>query len=391
MTGKAAHALLGASNAERWGACPISVTASGGSATNEAAAEGTLGHNIADQVLRGLPYPPVGSLHEVEGFKFTLSEEFLGHVKAYVDFVQTRPWAGGYNAESQVNYSYLLGVPHGAAWGTTDCKGFTRDPATGELVLEVIDLKMGRKAVAPDWNPQGMMYAAGVIDEHRGVAPLHGSMRVRISIYQPRHSHTAKSWMTTVSQVEEYVFSLRHAAQAAIAFTGGTASPLQVTQFPETPGKHCHYCPRKTACKAHTALAKRAGSAKEVKWDPELFDMRGSIEGFFKELEEMAYAQAMTGVPFPGTKLVQNSRGANPTFLRSEAEVKARAAELQVPVTQTVMLTPSKVRDAFYKAKMPAEEIATFVSKPPKGFKIVSSSEPGEAVVSDIGKDFTGV
>ena len=391
MTGKAAHALLGASNAERWGACPISVTAPGGSATNEAAAEGTLGHEIADKVLREQPYPAVGSQHKVDGFTFTITEDFLCDVRAYVDYVQSRPWVGGYSAESQVNYSYLLEVPFGVAWGTTDCKGFTKDPITGEGVLEVIDLKMGRKGVDPDWNPQGMMYAAGVIDEHRTIAPLPGNMKVRITIFQPRHSYTAKSWLTMVSQVEEFVFSQRHAAQAAVAFVAGTQTPLQVLQFPETPGGHCHYCPRKASCKAHTALAKRAATATEIRWDPELFNMRSSIESFFKELESIAYEQAMTGAPFPGTKLVQNSRGGNPTFLRTEAEVKARAAELNVAVTQTTLLTPAKVRDAFYKANMPAEEVASFVSKPTKGFKIVSTSEAGEAVVSDIGKDFVGV
>lgn len=391
MMGKAAHALLGASNAERWGTCPISVTAAGGSPTNEAAAEGTLGHNIADQVLRGQPYPAVGSQHEVEGFKFTISEDFLRDVKAYVDYIQTRPWVGGYNAESQVNYSYLLGVPFDVAWGTTDCKGFTHDVITGETILEVIDLKMGRKGVSPDWNAQGMMYAAGVIDEHRTIAPLPGNMKVRISIYQPRHSYTAKSWLTTVAQVEEFVFSLRHAAQAAIAYVTNTQTPLQVTQFPETPGAHCHYCPRKLNCNAHTALTKRAATATEIRWDPELFNMRSSIESFFKEMEALAFEQAMSGVPFPGTKLVQNSRGGNPTFLRSEEEVKARAAALNVSVTQTTLLTPAKVRDAFYKANMPAEEIATFISKPAKGFKVVATSDEGEAVESHIGKDFSGV
>lgn len=386
-----AHAILSASSAHRWTQCPVSVQHEGGDEepSSAVAAEGTLAHKLADDYLRGKKWPVLGSTHEVDGHTFTLDSDFLDNVRSYTDYVQTRRWVGGFTPESEVNYSRLLEVPYASAWGTSDCCGWIELPS-GERGLLVIDLKFGRRAVSPVGNAQGMMYAAGVLQAQNALGPVPRHTAVHIVIFQPRVSSKPQLWETTVGEVEDYVARQREPASAAIQFYNRADTAELRARFPENPGAHCTYCKRMKSCAAVKAEALRAANASPAVFDQRVFEMRTVIRDLLDQYEVVAFDAAMAGTPYPGTKLV-STRGANPKLLQDEGLVKVRAHELGVRVEETRLITPSKIRDAFRKAGMAEDELATFISTPPKGLKIAGLDEAGAAVQVDSGAAFTGV
>ena len=383
------HAILGASSAHRWTQCPMSLGyGGGGSPTNAAAAEGTVAHAVADGILRGEAPPPIGSEIAEEGFGIKITEDFMRDVMAYVNYVQSRPWVGAYYPESRVNYSALLGVPFHSAWGTTDCKG-TVVGADGRHELLVIDLKFGRKAVSPQQNAQGLMYAAGVITEFAALAALPRSMAVTIAIYQPRVSYVASTWRTTVGYVQDWVAMQREPALAGIAYAGGNESIELRQRFPANPGGHCHYCSSKPACGAYSRMAAQAAE-RPVVFNRELFAMRDAVRNGMDELERIAYDQALTGVPFPGTKLVETRAGAARFALPTE-EVERACLGAGVDPYESKLRTASKVRDELKKKGAPAALLDHLIETPPKGLKIVDADAPQEGVDMTPGGAFTGV
>lgn len=381
------HAILSASSAHRWTQCPVSVVGDAGGDPNRAAAEGTLAHEIADHVLRGGDWPAEGSRREVEGFVFDITADFLKDVRAYVDFVQTRPWVAGYQPESQVNYSKLLGAPYHSAWGTTDCKGWTSDDK-GRHVLTIIDLKFGRRAVSPVHNAQGLMYASGVLQEQNELNFVPRDTLVEIIIYQPRVSYAPATWVTTAGYVYDFVARQAEPAAAALRFYAKTDDAALQARFPENPGTHCTYCKRAKSCGALSTNMYIAGTLKPVTFDSELFKLRDVIRDTLDEIEAIAKEAALAGNPYKGTKLVE-TRGGNPALAVSEEYVLQLAKERGVTVQELKLLSPAKIRDAFKKAGVPAEDIAGLLTTPPKGCKIVGSDDPGKEV--EVGGGFTGV
>ena len=383
------HAILGASSAHRWTACPMSLNyGSSGSPSNAAAAEGTVAHAIADSILRGEKPPAIDSIVREEGFAIKITEEFMRDVQAYVTYVQTRPWEGGFSPESRVNYSALLGVPYHTAWGTTDCKGIVRGE-DGQRELLIIDLKFGRKAVSPRQNAQGLMYAAGVILEYALIAPLPREMRVTVAIYQPRVSYNAATWATTVGFVQDWVAMQREPALAGLAYAKGEDTVETRQRFPANPGSHCHYCSSKPACGAYHRMASQAAE-RPVVFNRELFAMRDAIRNGLDELEQIAYDQALTGTPFPGTKLVETRAGAA-KFALPTLEIERLCREAGVDPYESKLRTASKVRDELKKKGAPAALLAALIETPPKGLKIVDADAPQQGVDMAPGGAFTGI
>lgn len=378
------HALISASAAERDTICPISVLGDAEDTTSAAAAEGTLGHKIGEDVLRGLPWPAIGSKHTVEGHTFTIEESFLTDVYAYVKYVQSINWVRGFNVEGRVNYSRSLGVPYNLAFGTSDCWGFSQD-VHGQI-LEVLDLKMGRKPVNPERNKQGVRYAGGVLDGLFPLIVLPRTHRVRITIYQPRLSHTPFSWLTTVGTVQDMLKDMQPAAAAAVAYHNGTATQETWAQFPEIAGAHCHYCRRKPDCgeiKRYKAKV-LAAQGKPVAWDEQLYRMADVFKQLFTEMEDMATAKAMAGTPLPGTKLVAGKNG-NPKLLVPYDQVreiaKGLGMESSVVETKEVWETPAKIRDAFIRVGMPRPDVLKIVASPPGAPKLALADDPRPAII----------
>lgn len=375
------HSLLSASSAERWLACPISVTATDDSRTSEAAAEGTALHAVSETVLRGGAYPEIGSKVHADGFEFEYDESRHRDASAYVDYVRSLPWVNGYNVEARVHYGRMLSTPHNMSFGTADCYGFTED--LDGRVLRIVDAKFGRKPVNPERNKQGALYGAGVLESLYPLL-LPRNTRVVITIFQPRLSHKPFSWETTVGWIEDTAMMMRPAARAAVAFKEGSATQEQIESFPELTGSHCHYCKRKPQCvKFQTELNGAAKPGQTVKWNPVLFEMRDAIKGYIEDIEQLALDEAIRGNVLPGTKLVRGRSGAA-QLLASEAAVRAKAKELGVESavveTKEVWATPAKIRDALKRGGLPAAEMANFITSPEGKLQITNANDPRSAV-----------
>ena len=379
-----AHSILSASSAERWGACPISLAGKQVNTTSSAAAEGTFLHGVCESVLIAgdSKYPMLGTEHEVEGFKFEFTQSMKDDCEMYVAYVRSRPWLGRYEVEGTVYYSRALEVPYATAFGTADCFGFTQD-SDGQRWLEIIDLKMGRKPVNPEKNPQAALYAAGVMEYSDDVMPIPDSQPIRITIIQPRLAYRPFSWETTAGEIRKMIRVLRPAAQAGVAFFKGEATDLHRQQFPENPGSHCGYCRRKAECDALRKVsldAAKAPLAVSGNFDLKVFELRGVIRDYLDELEEYALDAALSGYPMPGTKLVRGRKG-NPKLKVSEAELIAFGERYSVPETEIApvkrtLLTAAKARDLFKKVGVPAAAIDTIIETPEGALQIASINDP---------------
>lgn len=355
-----------------------------------------MGHSISEHALAGKPYPPVGEKRTVDGFEFEVTEELLESVRAYVAHVQTTPWLHGYHVESKVNYSRSLAVPYALAFGTADCWGFSQED--GRRVLEVKDLKMGRKAVSPIESTQMTLYAAGVLDSLYPALLLPRDHLVRFTIFQPRLSKKPFQWLTTVGWVEDRALALREPASAAVAYKQKTANQETWNRFPEMTGGHCHYCGRKSECGAfQTDVHNMAGAAaaKNVQWNPRYFELKSAVNTWFEEAEAQALEAALSGAPLPGTKLVKGRAG-SPQFavpreqLREAA--KAMGIESEVVALEEVWKTPAKVRDAFKKYGVQDATLMQYITRPEAAPVLASASDPRPEVKkgADVSA-FTGV
>lgn len=387
------HALLSASSAHRWSVCPLSVTGTDEDSTGRAAAEGTLAHGLSEDVLMGKPFPALGSVHQCEGFSFTVDENFIKDMGAYVSYVRGRPWAqGGYSVENQVNYSKALMVPHTYAWGTSDCLGMQYDEFG--WLLEVIDLKFGRNFVSPDHNEQGILYAAGAIAIYDEVMPLPLTMRVRISIFQPRLRHVATSWDTTVGEIKKLAALMRPAADAAVRMARGEGNPEIVFQFPEVAGDHCRYCRRQKTCTAFRKNVTVLGTQQVVHFDSTTYKMRHAIRDYLARMEDDALKEAMKGTPPLGTKLVQGKR-ANPQLIVPLEQVYQLANSLGIANVvrrqEWVDGSPAAIRDALKGKGVPTAQIQTMIRSEEGKPILVDETDPRPAYSASAGSGFTGV
>ena len=368
--------------------CPISVSGPQTDTTTRAAAEGTFLHGVCEAVLlKGdKHYPAYGSVHSVYGFEFEFTEAMHEDCEVYVKHVRSRPWIGNFEVEGRVHYSRSLSVPYATAYGTADCFGFTDGDGLGvPRALEIIDLKMGRKAVSPTDNPQAALYAAGVMEFSDDIILLPDSHAVRITIVQPRLSQHPFTWETTVGTVRRMMRELRPAAQAAVAFHRGEATAEQVQQFPEMPGAHCGYCKRKAQCSAVNKAALTAvGNPFTAKtFNTQVFKLRDVIRNYLDELEEHALMLSLAGNAPEGVKLVRGRRG-KPAFCVTEDALYAFAAKYGVdkdtlaPV-ERALKTPAKVRDLLKKVGVPEAEVAKVVTSPEGGLQIADISDPRPA------------
>ena len=201
-----AHAKLSPSSASGWMTCPDYVNANAGlpDDTSEAAAEGTMAHEISDLCLTmGFePWDFIDQTFKVEGFTFTWTDDDADLLAPGIEY--TRAFGGVFHGEHRVDLSFWLGE---GQFGTLDRGIILPD----EIVI--IDLKWGRGIpVSPVRNKQLRIYALGFW--HRYCRDTHGpETRVRIIIDQPRCAGGGGEWVTTVAELLEFGEEARAAAE----------------------------------------------------------------------------------------------------------------------------------------------------------------------------------
>lgn len=333
----AEHAKLSTSGAHRWLACPGSIKAEEGipEKTSSYAEEGTLAHSVAESLLLG---------------KTPKECDFLEPVQAYVDYVRQIAGKNELFVETRVDFSPW--VPDG--FGTSDAIIIDTENQT----IDVIDLKFGKgiKVDAED-NPQGMLYALGVINDFSWA--MDDIKNINLHIHQPRLDHISV-WSISVDDLLAWGETVKE--RAALALT---------EDAPRIPGeKQCQWCKAKATCPAILKLAHDVTSKEfdsldnpDTLTDEQLryaLENRKLVVSWFDAVEALVFERLNAGEAFPGFKLVQgrsNRDWMNP----DEAEIQLTRL-IGEDAYEKKLLSVAKAEKILGKKK--ASEIASLIVKP---------------------------
>ena len=319
------HAPFAPSSAKRWIACPgsfaLGLAYPAGSGGNEYADEGTRLHDVAAKYL-------------TEGASLaTVAKDDYATLKPYLRYAVERiKQADAYAIEQTIPHSPLL-------YGTPDLLLMFK----AADMLEVVDLKTGQGImVDPEENDQALCYAFMTLRkmDADGV-PLPANVRLTI-VQPPDEAKPVKTWDTTSDHVMEWGVK----AEVAIATALAGGAPLQT-------GSHCRFCNAKPTCPAlrgEVMVAIEADSAAKlpVEMLPVWLDRAERLEGFIKQLREVAHEVASTGLaqgnPQAVPGYVLKPKRATRSWADEEA-VLAIARKRKIKIWQDKLMSPKMAED----------------------------------------------
>lgn len=293
------HSKLGASSAHRWLTCPASVRMQEGEKDKAgfAANEGTAAHALAEEALRQGEHPSKFIGQTFEGF--IVDNEMAHNVGLYFGYVSEifmNEEGEDLLIEQQLRYDKW--VPKG--FGTADAIVIT---SSG--IAHVIDLKYGKGvAVYADENPQGMLYALGVLQEYEWLHDIHEFV---IHIVQPRIGNYSE-WSITTDRLMDFGDYARQ-----------RAALVKTNDAPFGPSdKACQWCKAQSRCEA---LAKHNFEVIGSDFDnldmlelsvpnklsndqlAQIIPNTGLIKGWLDAIQEKVLDEALAGT-MPGYKAV---------------------------------------------------------------------------------------
>ena len=288
------HAILSASSAYRWLACPPSAlkNAEVEDKPSEFALQGTEAHSLCEYKLKhalGMDATdPTGSLEYYDQEMEECSDAYVGFVleqKAEAEKTCKDPLV---LVEQKLDFSRF--VPDG--FGTGDCL------IIADSELQVIDFKYGTGVqVEAENNPQMMCYALGAMLLYDGIYDIDS---VKMTIFQPRKDHVSSAIISKDDLYSWAVDVLHPIAEIAAKGEGDFKA-----------GDHCRFCKIKAACRKRAEynleLAKYdfkpADELDEVEIAAVL-ERADSFSSWLVDLKDYALSQALKGQKYEGFKLV---------------------------------------------------------------------------------------
>ncbi|MGR6115055.1 DUF2800 domain-containing protein [Aeribacillus composti] len=383
------HALLSASQAERWLNCPPSARLQEGipDKTSEYAAEGTTAHELSETLLRWriLPYNPKQReklekrFEEIKTSKY-YNAEMEEAIQFYIDFVCERFFAFKSRSSDAVvlleeRLDFSEWVPEG--FGTGDVV------IISDGVMEVIDLKYGKGIpVSAVGNPQMRLYALGAWAAHNW---LYDIREVQMTIVQPRLDSISTDTVLIEELIEWGEYTVKPVA--ALAWEGKGEFKA---------GNHCRWCKVKATCRARAEANMEA--LKYEFQDPALLSHEeiGSIlfiadqlKAWAKDVEEYAHEQALKGEKIPQWKLVE---GRSNRIITDEEALKQRLREAGFKlkdITETKLLGVSKLEKVVTKKKL--AEIAGDLIIKPQGKPVLVPETDKRPALNSIEHEFANI
>ena len=297
------HAVLSASGAYRWLACPPSARLEEQfeETTSTYAEEGTLAHSIAEQKLRFLlkqisaqDYAQALQIFEKNEF---YSASMLDYIETYASIVMKKVnEAKARSADAVVLLEQKLDfsdwVPEG--FGTGDVV------IISDGVLEIIDLKYGKGVpVAAEDNAQMRLYALGALATFDS---LYDIKIIRMTIVQPRLDSVSSDEIT--AEMLYWWADTELIKRAQLAWEG--KGEFQA-------GEHCQFCRARFNCRARAEanleLAKMDFRKPELLTDEEIGEVlkqADELKAWVSDVFDYALVQARDhGKKFKGWKLVE--------------------------------------------------------------------------------------
>jgi hypothetical protein len=348
------HALLSASSAHRWLACPPSAVAAElyEDTGSEFAAEGTLAHEVAEiTARRRIPqlYPDIDTMELPESH----TPEMVEHAEGYADYLQeliTDPDAVVL-LEQRVDFSaWVLD-----GFGTCDALILQGD------TLTVVDYKYGQGvAVSAQDNPQMRLYALGALNDY-GIA--YDVQRVEMHIYQPRINNISTDTLS-VDALTEWAEKVVKPTAAKAAKGKGTYKA----------GAHCKFCPHAGKCRA---LAKTCTEYVETHGMrvavptlaphevAEALQLEPLVRLWLDRVKAQALNTLMGGGEVPGFKLVEGKLGNRKWSDELQvAQALNEAGYSEADYTTVSILSPAGMDKALGK-KRAAELLEQYISRTP--------------------------
>ena len=263
-----------------------------------------------------------------------------------------------YAVESRVGFGDLL--PD--VFGSTDLLG-----RIGARAI-VLDWKFGDGvAVEVEENEQLLFYAAAAMRTPETAWAFKDATEVEMIIVQPP---SVKRWVTTIDRVKTFEAQLADAVKVALK----PDAPLKA-------GDHCKWCAAKPVCPIMTGaidrLVKEKVDALPVAQIAHYMDQLPIIEGFLKDLQQLAHGLIEEGKAIPGWKLV-NKRAMRKWIDEDKAVAfltEAGVDAYEAPEPRSPAQAEKELKKA--KLKLPADLVVAVSS----GSTLAPESDPRPAVL----------
>lgn len=362
------HALLSASSAHRWLACPPSAVAAEiyPDQDTEFTREGTLAHEVAECVASGKAYDANADREMVE-----CAEGYAAYIQEQV----TSPDAVVL-LEQRVDFSPW--VPDG--FGTCDCIILQGDTMT------IIDYKYGQGvAVSADNNPQMMLYALGALNDY-GIA--YDLRKVHMHIYQPR-----------INNISAYTIDADALMRWAEDVVKPTAELAAKGEGKYSAGEHCRFCPHAGLCRELTKVCTEFVETHDLRvavpvLSPtevaDVLRMESLVSLWLKKVKAQAMTTLLDGGEIPGYKVIEGRLG-NRTWTDELAVAQTlKDAGYQInDITETKLLSPAAMDKSIGKKKV-EELLEGLISRNPGAPTIVPDTDkrPQLDRLAEAKKDF---
>ncbi|MCI9453214.1 MAG: DUF2800 domain-containing protein [Dorea sp.] len=362
------HALLSASGAGRWLACPPSAKLEEQFPDTEspAAAEGTLAHELAEAKVRNFFFPKEFGKRKLNSTIKKLqadelwNNEMHGYADEYLDYIKDTALSlksmPSVRIEQRVYFKeYTLADPEDKIEGSgiADCILLYGD------TVHVIDFKYGKGVpVNAENNPQLMLYALGAYQAYRMLYPV---SRAKLTIVQPRLDSISE-WECPAEDLLKFGEYVKERAALAVEGRGDYAPDLDT----------CRFCRAKAQCRARSEENVRLAFFTDKKppliSNEEVGEYLKKGEDVAKWLEDLkAYAlkECLAGKEVPGWKAVEGSGSRGWTDMDAAFDVLVKAG-----ITPEEMLWEKKPLTLAQVEKLVGkkdfqESVGTYVVKKP--------------------------
>lgn len=379
----AQHAILSASSASRWLACPPSprLEQNYENKSSAFAQEGTLAHDLGELTLLKELKMISNRKFNSEFKKIESNSLFSADMPDYVDiYVNTcmekvsearaiTPDAL-FKIEARLNFSEW--VPEG--FGTGDFV------IIADGTMEVCDLKYGKGIpVSAIDNKQMRLYALGAIAEF---GFLYDIKKVKMTIIQPRLDSISTDEMLVEDLLKWAEEVLKPTAQLAFKGEGEFCA-----------GSHCGFCRAKAVCRAreekNMELAVYEFSDGPTLSTEEIADIIGKCDElakWSKDIQTYALEQAVSGIEYKGWKVVEGRSN------RKYTDVDAISDILMDEFTHDKVYKPAEIfgisamEKSIGKKKF-AELVGDYIEKPVGKPVLVVESDKRE-VFNKVATDF---
>ncbi len=373
----AAHAILSASGASRWLACPPSARLEQNyeNKSSEFAMEGTLAHELGELGLQKNLELISTRKYNSEVKKIKENELYAEDMPDYVDiYVNTcmekvaeakaKTPDAIFSIEQRLNFSEW--VPEG--FGTGDFV------IIADGVMEICDLKYGKGVpVSAIGNKQMKLYALGAIAEF---SFLYDIEKVRMTIIQPRLDSISTDEISADELLKWAEEELKPTAELAFKGEGEFCS-----------GDHCKFCRAKAVCKARAD--KNMELAKYDFEDPKTLDNNDiafilaradELISWAKDVQEFALEQALQGEEFDGFKVVEGRSNRKYTSENQVAEILINHGFQENMIYTKKLDGISKIESAIGKKEV-QRLLGDYIIKPPGKPTLVPISDKRPAFV----------